>query len=61
MVFRGHRDGLRRHEKFGTGIKERKKKPQKSGMGVGSMNAASILKYFIDEKIIIISPKKIYK
>ena len=42
-------------------IKIKKNIPQKSGMGGGSMNAASILKYFIDKKIIIISPKKIYK
>ena len=35
--------------------------PQKSGMGGGSMNAASILKYFIKKKIIKISNKKVNK
>tara|TARA_B100001123_G_C15021883_1_gene911816 strand:- start:51 stop:899 length:849 start_codon:yes stop_codon:yes gene_type:complete len=33
--------------------------PQKSGMGGGSMNAASILKYLVKKKIVNISKKKI--
>ena len=40
-------------------IKINKKIPIKSGLGGGSMNAASILKYFIQKKIIKISKKKI--
>ena len=32
--------------------------PQKSGMGGGSMNAASILKYLMEKKIVNISSKK---
>jgi len=38
-------------------IKVKKNIPQKSGMGGGSMNAASILKYFMRKKIINISNK----
>ena len=40
-------------------IKIKKNIPQRSGMGGGSMNAASVLKYFIKKKIINISNKKI--
>tara|TARA_Y100000590_G_C15532414_1_gene943708 strand:- start:26 stop:874 length:849 start_codon:yes stop_codon:yes gene_type:complete len=40
-------------------IKVKKNIPQKSGMGGGSMNAASILKYFITKKILKISKKKV--
>ena len=40
-------------------IKINKKIPIKSGLGGGSMNAASILKYFIQKKIIKISKKEI--
>ena len=39
-------------------IKIKKNIPQKSGMGGGSMNAASVLKYLIKKKIIKISNKK---
>ena len=39
-------------------IKIKKNIPQKSGMGGGSMNAASILKYLIKKKIITISNKQ---
>jgi len=42
-------------------IKIEKNIPQKSGMGGGSMNAASILRYFIKKKIINISNAKITK
>ena len=40
-------------------IEIKKNIPQKSGLGGGSMNAASILKYFIKKKIINISKKEI--
>ena len=40
-------------------IKIKKNIPQNSGMGGGSMNAASVLKYFVKKKIINISNKKI--
>jgi len=46
-----------KNRKFEIVIK--KNIPQKSGMGGGSMNASSILKYFIKKKIINISSKKI--
>ena len=39
-------------------IKVTKNIPQKSGMGGGSMNAASILSYLIKKKIVNISPNK---
>ena len=42
-------------------IKIKKNIPQKSGMGGGSMNAASILRYFIKKKIINISNAKVTK
>ena len=42
-------------------IKIIKNIPQKSGMGGGSMNAASILKYFSQKKIIKITKKEINK
>ena len=42
-------------------IKIKKRIPLKSGLGGGSMNAASILKYLIDKRIIIISKKEIKK
>jgi len=38
-----------------------KKIPQKSGMGGGSMNAASILKYFLRKKILLLKKKEIEK
>ena len=40
-------------------IKINKKIPIEAGLGGGSMNAASILKYFIQKKIIKISKKEI--
>lgn len=40
-------------------VKINKKIPIKAGLGGGSMNAASILKYFIQKKIIKISKKEI--
>ena len=42
-------------------IKIVKNIPQKSGMGGGSMNAASLLNYFIQKKIIKITSEEIYK
>ena len=42
-------------------IKIVKNIPQKSGMGGGSMNAASLLNYFIEKKIIKITSEEIYK
>ena len=42
-------------------IKIIKNIPQKSGMGGGSMNAASLLDYFFKKKLIKISIKEIYK
>ncbi len=42
-------------------IKVKKKIPIKSGLGGGSMNAASILKYFLKKKIIKIKNDKIIK
>ena len=42
-------------------IKVKKNIPQKSGMGGGSMNAASLLKYFIKRKILKVSNKKAYE
>ena len=39
-------------------IKIKKNIPHKSGMGGGSMNAASVLKYFMKKKIIMISNKE---
>ena len=44
------------NKKFEINIK--KKIPQKSGMGGGSMNAASILSYFMKKRILNISNKK---
>ena len=38
-----------------------KKIPQKSGMGGGSMNAASILKYFLRKKKFLLKKKEIEK
>ena len=40
-------------------IKITKNIPQKSGMGGGSMNAASILKFFLKRKIVILNKKRI--
>ena len=40
-------------------IKITKNIPQKSGLGGGSMNAANILKYFINKKIIKLNTKQI--
>ena len=40
-------------------IKVTKNIPQKSGMGGGSMNAASILKFFLKRKIVILNKKRI--
>ena len=48
---------LLNHKKFK--IKIHKKIPSQAGLGGGSMNAASILKYFIKKKIIKINQKKI--
>ena len=45
-----------KNQKFEIEVK--KNIPQKAGLGGGSMNAASILKYMIDKKIINISKKK---
>ena len=45
------------HHKFLVKIK--KNIPQKAGLGGGSMNAASILKFLIEKKIVKISIKKI--
>jgi len=42
-------------------IKITKNIPQKAGLGGGSMNAASILNFFIKKKIIRVSDKQIYK
>ncbi len=42
-------------------IKIKKKIPTKSGLGGGSMNAASILKYLLKKKIIKINKKEIFK
>lgn len=42
-------------------IKIKKNIPQKSGLGGGSMNAASILRYLIKKKVIKASNKKIQK
>ncbi len=41
-------------------IKINKKIPNKAGLGGGSMNAANILKYFIDQKIINVKKKEIF-
>ena len=51
------REKLIKEKKFE--IKITKNIPQKSGMGGGSMNASSILKYLKEKKIINISSKKI--
>ena len=40
-------------------IKINKKIPNKAGLGGGSMNAANILKYFVDKKIINVKKKEI--
>ena len=42
-------------------IKINKKIPSKSGLGGGSMNAASVIKYFVKKRIIKISNKEINK
>ncbi len=42
-------------------IKINKKIPLKSGLGGGSMNAASILKYFLKKRLIKISKKQVLK
>ena len=47
------------HKKFM--IKVNKKIPSKAGLGGGSMNAASVLKYFIKKKIIRVSKNEIFK
>ena len=39
-------------------IKIKKNIPQKSGMGGGSMNAATLIKYFLSKNIIKLSKKK---
>ena len=50
---------LIKNKKFSVKIK--KNIPQKSGMGGGSMNAASVLSYLINKQIISISSKKLEK
>ena len=40
-------------------IKVVKNIPQKSGMGGGSMNAASLINYFLEKKIIKLNKKKL--
>ena len=42
-------------------IKIKKNIPQKSGMGGGSMNAASILRYFVKKKLLIFPMQKLQK
>ena len=42
-------------------IKVNKRIPSKSGLGGGSMNAANILKYFINKKIITLNKKEIIR
>jgi len=42
-------------------IKVSKKIPNKSGLGGGSMNAASVLKFFVKKKIINVSKKEMIK
>ena len=42
-------------------IKVKKNIPQKSGMGGGSMNASSILRYFLANKKIALTSKEIIK
>ena len=42
-------------------IKIKKNIPQKSGMGGGSMNAASMLRYFIKKKLLIFLIQKLQK
>ncbi len=51
--------GLIRDKKFQ--IKVKKKIPQQSGLGGGSMNAAHILKFFVKKKIIKTNMKEILK
>jgi len=53
------KENIINNKKFEIIIK--KNIPQESGMGGGSMNAASLLKYFIKNKIIKISNKKAYE
>ena len=50
---------LLKEKKYSLSIK--KNIPQKSGMGGGSMNAASILKYFLKKKIIKLKKNEIEK
>jgi len=50
-------ENLLKNKKFK--IRINKKIPQKAGLGGGSMNAASVLNYFIKNKIINLNPKKI--
>ena len=42
-------------------IRINKKIPSKAGLGGGSMNAANILKYFINKKLVKINKKEILK
>jgi len=51
------KDELLKGKKFQ--IKINKRIPNKAGLGGGSMNAANILRYFVNKKIIVISKKKI--
>ena len=53
------KENIINNKKFEIIIK--KNIPQQSGMGGGSMNAASLLKYFINNKITKISNKKAYE
>ena len=52
-------DGILKNKKFQ--IKIKKNIPQKAGLGGGSMNAASILNFFIKKKFIKVSQKKVIK
>ena len=57
MLFLLEKNRILENNKFQ--IKIKKNIPQKAGLGGGSMNAASIIKYFISKKIITIPKNKI--
>ena len=50
---------LLKNQKFQ--IKIKKQIPNKAGLGGGSMNAASILKYFLKKKLLKFQKKKLFK